>query len=1021
MPTRSKPTPPACPPPPASARARPTTKGTVRFGAMFSERFDGKGELPERRAEGWATQYLANTRPVTTAMCPGLDGQTFRDTQHRWTSEYDFKSRSGLLKPNNRLWAEYSTFTNNPLFPWSPEAKAFGGTCDGPIVAVIPVYDDGTTSTAVQLAGRTIPGQWNTPWTFTWSKIAETMAHPAWESGTFHFSTDEESFKGVFSGTSGETNTLWGVRSRPIGGPNRWSVYAPRRKLPPVAEDVKVMPFPPTNPERYWPPVELPPVPAPGRIFSSWSACLEDGLPVLDPAALLIYKKWINSVHTCRKACIAAVQKLESGRKSMTMEEVKKVLKITPLPKDVVIENTAIHPKLRGELLMELADGSVQVIPPRTRPILPGAVNRNVDKIRHILQNIHPWLDLSLPEYLELGFPHDSHDTSFAIVLQASGTEFHRHILHWVKALVKEKDKTYLNAFTHPCKDTPPAIGGAIVVKRGMNIKPNGIDWRPTVNHRSPYSELEDAVVKRAKGGPAPAKDALLMPPPAAPTVRNSKGLPYSTNERLATTISKYPPIQYPTPADIGLVACIFLAFRIVIKFSTYDIEGCFHRKAVEPRRAAESLIIEDALAKGLINAAYLSNIVDFGYLDSADISGRCTDSIPKRVDRELNMAITNSQIREMTKEEAEFKAIRGRLFGIDSCHQFLSRSFIYVDDLGNFHPEDHTQLCDTTVLAIGEDMGYVWEIDKNKDGSYIGVEFDVTDIQPNGRVRLRNKKRKAYSAALKQTAERKASTFKILESRVGEGSHAAQVELDIKPLLEPFYESMHVTKTRFDNPDLRPVTPALSQAAREMADILDRSDGLPLFCDIRRPWHYDMATLTQRTDASLPSAEDGFEGYNGFGGWFLSQAPNGILTIHAFYGEWTTEEKEKFASCIAAAEGVTVVFGSILSKAHVLMKTHHKDLLQLTDSLVAEIKYNKMSYGNRMIEKSRLQWEKYARFDKCSTYIDYIPREWNVGGDLLSKGHWLTFKAVCKAAGLPEPILLTLTPEQRDISYLWK
>jgi hypothetical protein len=101
-------------------------------------------------------------------------------------------------------------------------------------------------------------------------------------------------------------------------------------------------------------------------------------------------------------------------------------------------------------------------------------------------------------------------------------------------------------------------------------------------------------------------------------------------------------------------------------------------------------------------------------------------------------------------------------------------------------------------------------------------------------------------------------------------------------------------------------------------------------------------------------------------------------------------------------------------------MQPHHTDLLELTDSLVAEIKYNKLSYGNPMIERSRLRWEKVSVFDPFFASIDYIPREWNVGGDLLSKGHWDTFVLVCAAAGLPEPIRIYLTPEQRDISYLW-
>ena len=974
---------------------------------------------PTVEPPGWATQYTDGTRPVTTAMVPGLEGQTFMDLQRRWTSEYKFKSRRGAAKPNNRIWAEYSVYADTELYDWPESAKKLGGTKDGPIIAVAPVYNKGVTSTTLQIAGRTIPVEWNSAWLCSWDKTPITKAHPAWESGLMKFSTDEETATGVFTGANGKSISFRAIRSRPIGGINRWSLFSPRRRTQPIIADVKKMPFPPTNQERYWPAINLPPAPPPGRIWKSWSAKLDDGIPIFSDSGLQRFRKFVRKVHTARKACMDVALKLE-GRKSLTIAEVQKILKITPLPKDELIEIEAVHPTLRQTLLIERADGSIQEILPRSRPLLPGAVNRNADTIRRMFREDHPWLDLSVPDYLDLGFPHDAHDTSFAILMQASGQKFHQHILHWVNALVKEKAKTHLNAFTNLTKDTPPAIGGAVVVKRGMNIKPNNIDWRPTVNHRSPESEDADTVPKEARGGPAPAGDDLMIPPPSMPTVRNDKGLPYSTNERICPTMCKYPPIQYPTPADVGLVACIYLAWRVVIKFSTYDIEGCFHRKSVEPRRAAESQVIEDALAAGLVDGMCLSNIVDFGYLDSADISERVTGPIPKMLDRTMNLAIKNDEARKMTIEENEFRHERGKLFGIDSSEAFLSRSLIYVDDLGNFHPEGYTELCDKSVLDMGEEMGYKWEIDKNQDGSYIGFEFTVCSMDKSG-CRLRDKKAKKYTATQRSMATRKATTREILMSRQGEASHAAQVELDIKPLLEPYHATLHVKPedTRFDNPDLLPVTKSLASSAIQIADILERGEGIPLFCDIRRPWHYETSTLTQRTDASLPSAEE-TSTYNGFGGWFLSRTIEGMITIHAFYGEWTTLEKQKFAGCIAAAEGVTVVFGSILTKAHSLLQKHHKNLLQLTDSLVAEMKYNKMSYGNAMIEKSRVKWETHSKFDTGCAYLDYIPREWNVGGDLLSKGHWDTFCAVCMAAGLPMPILIELTPAQRDISYLW-
>ena len=931
-------------------------------------------------------QYAFGTRPVIPAMVPGLKDQTFYDLQNRWPAEYKFVSRSGTKKPNNRIWSEYITIAETPLIEWSEEAISLGGSRDGPVISVQPHYEGGTTSTTVMIAGRFIPVTWDGPWECSWSGLSVKIAHPAWQAGHLHFSTDENSYKGFF--TNGKTNTtinIWGVRGREIGKEGRLSVYSPKRRIPPIREDVKKRPFPPMNQNRYWAACKLPPDPGPGRVFASWSTILEDGIPVCSPEALHTIAKWNQQVHSVRKACAKAARALPHGRLSMTMDEVQAVLKLTPLPKDTVIENTVMHPSLQGKTCIERADGSVMELLPRSRSLLPGAVNRNADDIRKKIQGRHPWFDASLPEFLDLGFPHDSHDRSFAIVLMASGQEFHRHILHWVNAYVKERGKTYLNAFTHRTHDTPPAMGGAVVVKKGMVIKPNLVDWRPTINHTAPYSDEADIVPDAIKGGPTPAGDDLLTEPPDRPTVRNEKGQPYSANELIRFTMSMYPPIQYPTPADIGLAACIYLAYGIIMIFRSYDIGSCFHCKSVEGRRAAQSIIIEDAIGPEMKDGFRKSNVVDYGYLDSADISGRVTDIIPNIVDRELNAYILSLEKRKLTPEETEFKRARGALFGIDSSQASLTNSGIYVDDLHNLHPEGHTEKCDEIVLKLGEEMGYTWVIDKKGDGSYIGFTFNVKQFH-NSRIHLRKKKCTNYAARAEKMVTFRATKEDTLQSRIGEWDHAAQAELDLKPLLAPFHKCLHA-KTRLKNEDLRIVSPSLEAAVATGAPILRASKGLPLFCNVRRPWHYDVTTLTLRTDASLPSAEE-TSTYNGFGGWFLSRSPDGTIVIYAFFGEWSQYEKEKFGSCIAAAEGATTVFGSILAKARRIMLPHHTDFLELTDSLVAETKYNKLSYGNEMIERSRVKWELHSDFkpfwDGCAS-IDYIPREWNVGGMFLT------------------------------------
>ena len=987
--------------------------------SSFSQRFN---VFPEHELPGWATAFAFGTLKVTPQMVPSLDDQTFQDLQNHWPSSYPFVSRSGKPKPNCRIYAEYTSFTEKSLYKWSARAISFGGSRDGPTITIQPLLQGSKTTVQVIIAGRVIPGTWTDPWTFTWLNVHISSAHHAWPSGILRCSTDEYTISGHFV-CDEHSVPFRAIRSRPIGSGNRLSIFSPQRMRPPIREHVKTMPFPPVNPERYWAPVSLPPDPGTGRTWPSWDTKLEDGIPIFSDFGLKTVATFWTKVHAARTACAVFASNLPLGRKSMTDAEVLSVLAKSPLPRDKVIENTEVHPTLRDVTLLEQPDGSIRAVPFRARPLLPGAVNRNAENIRKLHTGDHPWLDASLPDFLILGFPHDQHDRSFAIVLQASGQEFHRHILHWVAAYLKERKKTHLNAFTNMTRRTPPAIGGAVVVKRGMTIKADGIDWRPTVNHTAPHATEGTLPPKAARGGPSPSGDDLLKPVTQPQTVRNEKGLPRSTNDRMALTMSKYPPIQYPTPADVGLVACIYLAFGIRIILSIFDISSCFHCKAVEPCRAAESIFIEDAIHPKMEDGAGCSNCCDYGYADSADISDRCTTSLPKMLDRTLNKHITSQIDRKFTLQELEFRAARGNLFGIDSSQCFLSTSFIYVDDLGNMHPEGYCDPCATEVTRLGDEFGYKWVPEKYGAGIYTGFRFVVTSFE-NGRIHVKKEKIDAYAASLKTMAGRKATTDKSLESRAGELGHAAQAELAIKPLLGPFYECLHVKTGRFKNPKLRPISKQLTQNAGLILPILAADEGIPLFCDIRPPRHYHFATLTLRTDASLPSAEE-TSTYNGFGGWFLTQNEDAglfeeVITIHAFYGEWTALEKVNFGSCIAAAEGATSVFGSLLAESYDLVLPHIEHFLQLTDSLSAKLKYCKMSYGNAMIECARKKWEDHSNFGHAFATLDFIPREWNVGGDLLSKGHWDTFVSVCKAAGLPAPVLIFLTPEQRDISYLW-
>ena len=125
------------------------------------------------------------------------------------------------------------------------------------------------------------------------------------------------------------------------------------------------------------------------------------------------------------------------------------------------------------------------------------------------------------------------------------------------------------------------------------------------------------------------------------------------------------------------------------------------------------------------------------------------------------------------------------------------------------------------------------------------------------------------------------------------------------------------------------------------------------------------------------------------------------------------------FGRNIAAAEAACVFIGDRVLETYQWCDTHHCDVLQLTDSLTTFMKFSSLRVGSHAMDCLRNKWLQSCTSRAIPTTCDYIPREFNVGSDLLSKGDWTLFCAVLLEAGLPAPTLVHINESDRDISFL--
>jgi hypothetical protein len=204
----------------------------------------------------------------------------------------------------------------------------------------------------------------------------------------------------------------------------------------------------------------------------------------------------------------------------------------------------------------------------------------------------------------------------------------------------------------------------------------------------------------------------------------------------------------------------------------------------------------------------------------------------------------------------------------------------------------------------------------------------------------------------------------------------------------------------------------------RRCKEIMLKDEGIPLLCDYTFPDAFADSTITARSDASLNEEWSGF-------GCYIIVPDKGATTPHqlrilAFSDKWSTAEATRLGHNTAAAEGIGLIMANRIMARMRPWRSHHTHFLKLTDALAFKHRLDNLKQGSPLMDGIRdecLATE--AGLDGLDSRSDHIPRDFNVGSDLLSKGRPDLFQATLRAAGLPMACMITIDERDRDIAEL--
>ena len=696
-------------------------------------------------------------------------------------------------------------------------------------------------------------------------------------------------------------------------------------------------------------------------------------------------QKWFKAENSVMRACLAASVRLQVD--SLDDETLDAILHRHRLPGEFVMGQSDLHPLWRGRMMRRLEDGSIEEVWASDPPFLPGALDTTA--IRHDADTCTPWHNRAFFDLLERGFPTPgAHPTEHALVLRPYTRDLYRAVFLWhAEARAGSAEDAYTRLFTSPTLNELPSFPFYVAVRANIPKPGQPGCWRMIVNHSM---EMSDEMRLRAGW--------------------SMNKLDSSLNARIREAAELETDLKMTRPADVGHLIAIFESWGLQAAIVIADAKSYFHTFPVCPQRAFEQGTLS-------VDGAALSCVFDMGGTDCPAKTGAFSSFVAESVEALLDHTLTHDPATRGSMGLMAMRAGRSAKFGAGNKEARLAFATMYSDDLLIVCATHSVSAVEAAIKVKGDLFNVKWVMEKYGANLFIGRTFDTTPPGVQSRQHVNGAKLTAYAEFSEGLRSTGGGSFKDIDSLLGKLNHASTVELGIKPLTKS------LTRCRFgqDKHDGRG-TCRLSQAAhhdlRQVEMKLRRDEGLPIMCSTKLwPKHSDPGVITQRGDACL--RED--DGWNGWGIWWLVPSVSDSPNIFAAFGQWSALEERAFGRNIPAAEAVTALLGDRVVAHRQWWRSHHTGHLILSDSEGTYQKYSHLKAGSADMDACRDAFFALQQTKPGFAVLDHIPREYNVGADVLSKGHWELFQATMRAAGLPDPTLVTLTAHERDISHIIK
>ena len=910
--------------------------------------------------------------------------QIFLDTLKFPKHIYHYRTRSGRAGLNRAIEGSFTVVEKDSEGRFLEDTNA-------PLLQIDRTH-------GVRLAGSVIKGVWESPHTFVWRSVADTVVHPRYANGSF--TMDPEGHKGVgrafsnaakytaardstkaFSTGLSAQERKWTIfRARVVGGPGAISLFSSKRKLAAPIKAPQLLPFPDGNREDYCV-MNMSPPTSPLRVrarFANWSEVFRGN-------RYERIQKWIrrHTIHmlACEKYCE------DRNVRSIPDADYEVLAAKHRLPNTLLMNDSDLIARCRGMRLFRWPNGTIEQRWDDDGPIQQSAVKPEAFA-KERAENT-PWANQRFfQDLFQGGLTPLAHEKKNSIILRPYPKTLYQCAAIWKEEREKGMDKDSLCTMFTPETDLELCSIPFILASRSHVPKADKVDaWRQILNMSL---NIKDGARTVAPSFNARLKAARQLEHPMA-NLELTKG------------------------TDIATAMAIFRSHGLEPALFTWDASQWFHNFSVGFMQSCEQGI---AGTKGLA----VSTVYDMGRFDSPIQTGHASSFVAECVSKACHEQIMQAA-KPLDPKAREMFRKRSEKFGATARQSRLAISFMYVDDIAVITLVGYKDLMEATMLAKTKPLGVVFTPDKYGAHTFIGQRYNIaTKKGEEDSQHIKCTKIAKYIESWREMALLQTISDKVHDQLTGRLTYASTAYLELKPVAAIVYDCRNAT-SRFKAPGISPFSKLAREAMDFSINVIQKDEGLPWLPVYKAPKHFESTTITLRGDASLnePAEEGETRAYNGWGIWIMVPQEHGPPKNLALFDEWSEREQELLGRNTPMAEALCLILGLRVCKSHKIALPFHRQNLQFTDSQSCSMKFASLRSGAVCLDEARAYWQELQdnNASVLPTTVEHCWREMNTGSDLLSKNRWELFKATLIAAGLEAPRRIFLSPKDRNIEDL--